>query len=58
MDKKTSRMMMEIQLENICKIVNGTWHRQSLLNSKGERSERIIITYPSPDDSGNNSNDS
>ncbi len=58
LNKKTSRMMMEIQLENICKIVNGTWHRQSLLNSKGERSERIIITYPSPDDPGNNSNDS
>ncbi len=51
LNKKTSRMMMEIQLENICKIVNGTWHRQSLLNSKGERSERIIITYPSPDES-------
>ncbi len=58
MDKKTSRMMMEIQLENICKIVNGTWHRQSLLNSKGERSERIIITYPSPDDSGSDSSNS
>ncbi len=58
LNKKTSRMMMEIQLENICKIVNGTWHRQSLLSSKGERSERIIITYPSPDDPGNNSNDS
>jgi hypothetical protein len=58
MDKETSRMMIEIQLENICKIVNGTWHRQSLLNSKGELSERIIITYPSPDASGDNNNNS
>jgi len=52
MNKQTSRFMMEIQLNNICKIVNGTWHRQSLLNSKGEPSERIIITYPSPNASG------
>ena len=58
MDKETSRLMMEIQLDNICKIVNGTWHRQSLLNSKGERTERIIITYPSSDVSGSDSSDS
>ena len=55
MDQQTSRFMMEIQLDNICKHVNGTWHKQSLYNSKGELSERIIISYPSPDASGNNS---
>jgi hypothetical protein len=53
MDKQTSRFMIEIQLDNICKIVNGTWHKQSLYNSSGELSERIIITYPSPDTSKN-----
>ena len=53
MDKETSRMMIEIQLDNICKIVNGTWHKQSLYNSNGELSERIIINYPSPDVSKN-----
>ena len=46
MNKQTSRFMIEIQLNNICKIVNGTWHRQSLLNSKGEPSERIITLTP------------
>lgn len=53
MDKQTSRFMIEIQLDNICKHVNGTWHKQSLYNSSGELSERIIITYPSPDVSKN-----
>ena len=53
MDKQTSRFMIEIQLDNICKIVNGTWHKQSLYNSNGELSERIIINYPSPDVSKN-----
>jgi hypothetical protein len=55
MDKQTSRFMMEIQLDNICKIVNGTWHKQSLLNSKGELSERIIISYPTPNSDSNDS---
>jgi hypothetical protein len=50
LDKKTSKMMMEIQLNNICNILGGTWHRQSVLNSMGERTERIIITYPSPEE--------
>jgi uncharacterized protein with HEPN domain len=33
-------------------MINGTWHRQSLYNSDGELSERIIISYPSLDISG------
>jgi hypothetical protein len=50
LDKKTSKMMMEVQLNNICNILDGTWYRQSVLNSMGERTERIIITYPSPEE--------
>jgi len=58
MNEQISDMRIKTQLDNICKIVNGTWNRQSLFNSQGELSERIIITYPSPDDSGDNSNNS
>tara|TARA_Y100000591_G_scaffold285577_1_gene267929 strand:- start:3475 stop:3618 length:144 start_codon:yes stop_codon:yes gene_type:complete len=35
------------KLTEVCDIVNGTWQRQSLLNSRGESSERIVISYPS-----------
>jgi hypothetical protein len=43
---------IETKLEEICNVINGTWHRQSLYNSDGELSERIIISYPSLDISG------
>jgi len=43
---------IETKLEEICNMINGTWHRQSLYNSDGELSERIIISYPSLDISG------
>jgi len=58
MNEQISDMRIKTQLDNICKIVNGTWNRQSLFNSQGELSERIIINYPSPDASGDNSNNS
>ena len=58
MDKQTSRMMMEIQLDNICKIVNGTWKHSSTVNSRGEKGEKITIYYSNPDVSGSDSSDS
>jgi hypothetical protein len=43
---------IETKLKEICNMVNGTWHKQTLYNSNGELSERIIISCPSLDISG------
>tara|TARA_B100000482_G_scaffold137674_1_gene100897 strand:- start:225 stop:404 length:180 start_codon:yes stop_codon:yes gene_type:complete len=51
--KNETRLIMESQLNNVCKILNGKWYRTSLLNSRGETEERIIISYSNFDASGN-----
>ena len=51
--KNETRLIMESQLTNVCKILNGKWYRTSLLNSRGETEERIIISYSNFDASGN-----
>ena len=56
--KNETRLIMESQLNNVCKILNGKWYRTSLLNSRGETEERIIISYPSPDVTGSDSSNS
>ena len=43
---------VKTKLKEICDVINGKWYRTSLLNSRGETEERIIISYPSPDVTG------
>ncbi|WDS61240.1 hypothetical protein SBM3_00161 [Synechococcus phage S-BM3] len=35
----------QLQLDNVCKILGGTLERKLSVNSKGEISRKIIITY-------------
>ena len=45
MSEKEKEIMIQIQLENICELVGGKMYHKSILNSRGERSEQIIIEY-------------
>jgi len=44
-------LIMESQLDNICKIVKGKWFRSEIFNSSGERTSRIIIEFDAPQNS-------
>tara|TARA_B100002019_G_C20734973_1_gene341157 strand:- start:16 stop:198 length:183 start_codon:yes stop_codon:yes gene_type:complete len=51
------RILMEMQLNNVCQIVKGKWFRTETLNSRGERTSRIIIEYTTPEHSDAGGND-
>jgi len=45
MTEKEKEIIIQVQLENICKLVDGKMYHKSILNSRGERTEQIIIEY-------------
>jgi len=45
MSEKEKEIMIQIQLENICKLVGGKMYHQTVVNSRGEQMERIVIEY-------------
>lgn len=45
MDKKTKETLLDIQLEFVRKSLNGKLSRQTLVDSRGNASKRIIIDY-------------
>ena len=45
MSEKEKEIMIQIQLENICQLVNGKMYHQTITNSRGEKTERIVIEY-------------
>ena len=47
MSEKEKEIMIQIQLENICQLVDGKMYHKSILNSRGERTEQIVIEYSS-----------
>lgn len=52
-DDSFRRFAVTTQLNNICKILGGEVHHQTIIDSKGRASKRIIITYREKDDSSN-----
>ena len=45
MSEKEKEIMIQIQLENICQLVDGKMYHQTIVNSRGEQMERIVIEY-------------
>ena len=45
MSDKERDILIKMQLENICKCLDGEWYHQQLLNSRGERTNRFVIEY-------------
>jgi len=39
------KFAVKMQLDNVCKILGGEIHHQDIIDSKGNASKRIIITY-------------
>lgn len=44
--KEQDTTIVKKLLEEICEELDATYHEQQVINSKGENSRRIIITYP------------
>lgn len=45
LDKESKKYIVDIQLANVVECLGATITRQTVLDSKGVRSKRIIITY-------------
>lgn len=45
MDQKVKDVLANIQLQGVAKLIGGTITHQSVIDSKGNPSRRIIITY-------------
>jgi UDP-2,3-diacylglucosamine pyrophosphatase LpxH len=45
MDQRLKDVLADIQLKGIAKLIGGTVHHQSVIDSKGAHSRRVIITY-------------
>ena len=50
-DENFRKFAVKMQLNNICKILGGEVHHQTIIDSKGKASKRIIITYREKNDS-------
>lgn len=44
-DDNFRKFAVKMQLDNVCKILGGEIHHQDIIDSKGNASKRIIITY-------------
>jgi len=44
-NKETRKHIVDIQLQNLLECLDGTLTRQTVIDSKGNTSKRIIITY-------------
>ena len=57
MDEQTKQIMLHMQINNICSLVNGKYQHTSVVHSNGTREERIVISYPHTDAAGSDSSD-
>ena len=46
------------KLNEVCKIINGTWRQSFTVNSRGEQGEKITIYYSNPDVTGSDNSNS
>lgn len=45
MDRETKIILLQIQLKNAVKLLDGTLTKKTIINSRGQSQKQIVITY-------------
>ena len=51
MDQKMKDIMIHIQLNNLCSLTNGKWHRSSTLDYTGKQTTKYTIEFDTLEES-------
>ena len=57
MDQKMKEIMIHIQLNNLCSLTNGKWHRSSTLDHTGKQTTKYTIEFDTPEESDSSESD-
>ena len=45
LDENSRQLMLQQQIDNICKLLNATYHYTTVLDSYGRESKKLTFTY-------------
>ena len=57
MDQKMKDIMIHIQLNNLCSLTNGKWHKSSTLDYTGKQTTKYTIEFDTPEESDSSESD-